>query len=51
MAEVIEGARNALPPWMGEHIPDSVDDLRDDISQWLREHASELRLAGAQMVA
>lgn len=48
MAEVIEGARSMLPAWMVQSLPDSVDDLRDTMSQWLREHAGEVRSLGAE---
>ena len=48
MAEILEGARGMVPPWMVDSLPVSVDDLREDLSQWLRDHAAELRLAGAQ---
>ena len=48
MAAIIEGARNILPEWMVASLPDSVDEARDTISQWLRDHAGELRLAGAE---
>ena len=48
MAEILEGARGVAPPWMIDSLPDSVDELREDLSQWLRDHAAELRLAGAQ---
>jgi predicted PurR-regulated permease PerM len=48
MAEIVEGARGVLPEWMVSSLPDTVDEVRDTISQWLRDHAGELRLAGAE---
>jgi predicted PurR-regulated permease PerM len=48
MAEILDKARGMLPGWMTERLPDDVDDLRGAISDWLREHAGELRLAGAE---
>ena len=33
---------------MVDYLPDSVDELREALSQWLRDHAAELRLAGAE---
>jgi predicted PurR-regulated permease PerM len=48
MAEIVEGARGVLPAWMLASIPDDVDEVRNTISQWLRDHAGELRLAGAE---
>jgi predicted PurR-regulated permease PerM len=48
MAEILEKARTALPPWMVDNLPDDVDELRTAVSGWLHEHAGELRLAGAE---
>jgi predicted PurR-regulated permease PerM len=48
MAEILEKARTALPPWMVDNLPDDVDELRTAVSEWLHEHAGELRLAGAE---
>lgn len=48
MAEILEAARSALPPWLVEYLPDTVDEMRTDMSAWLREHAADLRLAGAE---
>ncbi|HYC45288.1 MAG TPA: AI-2E family transporter [Burkholderiales bacterium] len=48
MAEIIESARGTLPPWLSDNLPDDTAELRDQISFWLREHAAELRLAGAE---
>ena len=48
MAEILESARNSLPPWIVRYLPDTMDDMRLAVSTWLHEHASELRLAGAE---
>src|SRR2546423_11239478 len=48
MADILERARNALPPWIVDYLPDTVDDMRAAVSQWLHAHAAELRLAGAE---
>ena len=48
MADIIEGARDALPPWAMESLPADIDALRQALAGWLREHAPELRLAGAE---
>ena len=48
MAEIIEGTRNALPSWMLEYLPADADELREAVTHWLREHAPELRIAGAE---
>lgn len=48
MAEIVEAARAALPPWLVDYLPEGADGLRDAVSGWLKEHAAELRLAGAE---
>ena len=48
MAGALENARNTLPPWLVDYLPGSVDAMRTALSQWLRDHAAQLRLAGAQ---
>jgi predicted PurR-regulated permease PerM len=48
MAEIIEGARGVLPQWIVQYLPDSVDDMREAISHWLRDHAGDLRVAGTE---
>jgi predicted PurR-regulated permease PerM len=48
MADIIDGARYALPPWINEALPGDADALREALASWLRAHAQELRLAGAE---
>ena len=48
MAEIIEGAKGALPLWITEHLPRTVDEMRERSSLWLRAHAGELRLVGTE---
>jgi predicted PurR-regulated permease PerM len=48
MAEIVDGTRNALPPWLVDSLPADADELRDAVSHWLREHAPEVRIAGAE---
>ena len=43
MAEIIEGSRRALPPWVLENIPANADELRQALVQWFRDHARDLR--------
>ena len=47
MAQIIEGSRRGLPPWLVENLPANADELRQAAVQWLREHARELRGVGA----
>ena len=48
MAEIIDSTRGAFPAWMVESLPSGADELREAISHWLREHAPEVRLVGAE---
>jgi len=48
MAQIIEGSRRALPPWLVENLPANADELRQAAVQWLREHARELRGVGTE---
>ncbi|HEX2825029.1 MAG TPA: AI-2E family transporter [Burkholderiales bacterium] len=50
MAEILDKARSTLPDWMVARLPDDVEDIRTTVSDWLREHAGELRVAGAETV-
>lgn len=43
---LIERARTQLPQIVVDHLPDSIDDFRAAAIEWLREHASQLQLAG-----
>jgi predicted PurR-regulated permease PerM len=46
LAEILEGSRQSLPEWLGGLLPDNVDALKDGLAHWLRQHGSELELAG-----
>lgn len=48
MADIIDSARYALPPWIEESLPGDADALRETLVNWLRAHAQELRLAGTE---
>jgi predicted PurR-regulated permease PerM len=48
MADIIDGARDVLPPWAVESLPGDIDELRQALARWLRQYAPELRLVGAE---
>jgi predicted PurR-regulated permease PerM len=48
MADILDGARATFPAWITEWLPASANDMREASTRWLREHASEVRLAGAE---
>ena len=48
MAEIVESARATLPPWIVEYLPEGANGLRISLTEWLHDHAGEVRLAGAE---
>ena len=48
MADIIDGARDVLPPWAVQSLPGDIDELRQALARWLRQYAPELRLVGAE---
>ncbi len=50
LAEIIERARAELPAWAVQSLPDNANALKDAIVHWLREHLSELQLAGIETI-
>lgn len=48
MAEIIEGSRSRLPEWLADKLPADVDAVKAALGHWLREHATELQLAGKE---
>jgi predicted PurR-regulated permease PerM len=52
MAQIIEGARASLPPWVLVYLPESGDgaagELHTATVDWLRQHAAELRAIGKE---
>ena len=47
MAPLIERARAQLPAIIVDHLPDNSEEIRVAVMGWLREHAAQLQLAGA----
>ncbi len=47
LAPVIERARAQLPAIVVDHLPDNSEQIRVAVMGWLREHAAQLQLAGA----
>jgi len=46
MADILDGARDSLPPWVVERLPTDAEDLRNTLSQWLRSHAPQIQIWG-----
>ncbi len=48
IADILERAKAALPAWAVDYMPGTVDELQENLLEWLNSHASELRLAGTE---
>jgi len=48
IAEILERAKGALPAWAVDYMPGTVDELQENLLEWLNNHASELRLMGTE---
>lgn len=48
MAEIIEDSRKILPTWVDSHLPEDAVMLQNAVTQWLREHSTDLQLVGAE---
>ena len=48
MADIIEKSRAQIPPWLAERLPETTTALREMMTLWLREHASEAKLIGQE---
>lgn len=48
MADILDGSRARLPPWIAERLPASPAELRATAAEWLRLHAGTLQTAGKQ---
>jgi predicted PurR-regulated permease PerM len=49
MAEIVESSRDKLPGWLVGTIPGDPEALKSAITDWLREHARELRTLGGEI--
>jgi predicted PurR-regulated permease PerM len=48
MAEIIDGSRTHLPDWLLQYVPADAEELRMEITAWLREHAGEVQGLGKE---
>ncbi len=49
MAQIIEGAREQMPAWVLQYLPEDAEALRQGLVTWLREHAATFQVAGAEL--
>lgn len=45
---VIDRARAQMPPFIVDRLPDSIEDFRIALIDWIRTHVAELQLAGKE---
>ena len=45
---ILEQAREQLPAWIVNHLPDSTDEVRSVVAELLQRHADRLQLAGKE---
>ena len=50
MADVVDTARNHLPPWAQAYLPANAEELETAASGWLRTHAGALGTAGERIL-
>ncbi len=48
MAQIIEDSRQILPTWIDAHLPEDAVKLQHLVTEWLREHSTDLQFAGAE---
>lgn len=49
MADILDGSREHLPAWLARELPTNADELKNDVVTWLRDHARELQMFGAEL--
>lgn len=50
MAVVLEMSRDILPEWLVTHLPDDVQEVKDQAAAWLRGNAVYLQVAGMEVM-
>ncbi|WP_301102660.1 hypothetical protein [Propionivibrio sp.] len=48
MADILETSRASLPHWLADYLPNDSARISDALSQWLRDHATELQRIGKE---
>jgi len=48
LAATLEESRNWLPPMIEEYLPDNVEAMRLSLAEWLRGHADDIKVVGAE---
>jgi predicted PurR-regulated permease PerM len=50
MTPLIDRARTQLPAIIVDHVPDTSEEMRTAVMEWVRMHAAQVQLAGKQAV-
>lgn len=48
MADALESSRDLMPPMLAEFLPQNLEQLKAATAGWLRAHAGDLRIVGAE---
>ncbi|MGQ0443128.1 MAG: AI-2E family transporter [Methylophilaceae bacterium] len=48
MAQIIEDSRKILPTWIDKRLPEDAVTLQQAVTQWLREHSTDLQFVGKE---
>jgi predicted PurR-regulated permease PerM len=48
MAEILDGAREQLPSWLLQYLPEDAEALRHALVAWLRDNADTFQVAGQE---
>lgn len=48
MAQIVEDSRKILPKWLDARLPENAVMLQQAVTEWLREHSSDLQIAGKE---
>jgi len=46
--DIIDQARDHLPYWVDQYLPDDIDDIRQTVTALMHEHMSTLQIAGRE---
>ncbi len=49
LADIVDKWRTVLPAEVVQYLPEDIDELRETLAPWLREHAGALQHAGAEV--
>jgi predicted PurR-regulated permease PerM len=48
MAQIVEDSRKILPTWIDSRLPDDALALQQAVTQWLRDHSTDLQFVGKE---